>query len=74
MPALARERSRGHHPRIRRGIALSLQQRWWGILGMALHRAVAHCVLNYHSGADLVTTLLEPTVAIADLEAVSELA
>ena len=41
---------------------------------MALHRAVAHCVLNYHSGADLVTTLLEPTPAIADLEAVSELA
>ena len=74
VPALARERSRGYHPRIRRGIALSLQQRWWGILGMALHRAVAHCVLNHYSGADLVTTLLEPTVAVADLVAVSELA
>ena len=74
VPALARERGRGHHPRIRRGISLSLQNRWWGILGMALHRAVAHCVLNYHSGADLVTTLLEPTVPVADLLAVSDVA
>ena len=70
IPALARERSRGLKPRIRRGVALSLQHRWWCILGIALQRAVAHCVLNSGAGADLVTTLLEPSPGIADLMAV----
>ena len=37
-PALARERSRGLNPRIRRGVALSLQHRWWCILGIALQK------------------------------------
>ena len=67
VPALARERSRGLHPRIRRGVAMSLQHRWWGILGVALQNAVAHCVINTNAGADLATTLLEPPVHFADL-------
>ena len=29
VPALARERARGLHPRVRRGTALGLQHRWW---------------------------------------------
>ena len=70
VPALARERSRGLNPRIRRGVALSLQHRWWCILGIALQKAVAHIVLNSSAGADLVTTLLEPAPGIAELMAV----
>ena len=31
VPALARERCRGMHPRIRRGAELWLQHRWWGV-------------------------------------------
>ena len=59
VPALARERSRGLHPRLRRGFALSLQNRWWGILGVALQRAVAHIVLN-PDGGDLMPAQWEP--------------
>ena len=70
VPALARERSRGLHPRIRRGVALSLQNRWWGILGVALQNAVAHCIMNSSAGVDLVTTLSEPIAHTADLMAV----
>ena len=66
VPALARERTRGLHPRVRRGTALLLQRRWWGILGIALQRGVAH-ILQYETGADLVRTQLEPATAIADL-------
>ena len=55
------------HPRIRRGIALSLQHRWWGILGVALQKAVANIILNSEAGAGLFTNLLEPVAAIADL-------
>ena len=67
VPALARERSWGMHPRIRRGIALSLQQRWWGLLGVALQKAVAHLVLCQASGVDLVQTQLEPVPPIGDV-------
>jgi hypothetical protein len=67
VPELAREKSRGLHPRIRRGVALSLQHRWWGILGVGLQKAVAHIILHSDAGADLFTSLLEPVVAIADL-------
>ena len=70
VPVLAREKSRGLHPRIRRGVALSLQQRWWGILGIASQRAAANIVLNSNAGVDLYTSLLEPSVMVADLVAV----
>ena len=66
VPELAQERTRGLHPRIRRGTALALQHRWWGILGIALQRSVAAMVL-YADGADLATGWLEPPPALGDL-------
>ena len=68
VPALARERSRGLHPRLRRGFALSLQNRWWDILGVALQRAVAHIVLN-PEGGDLMPAQCKPDFFLADLAA-----
>ena len=55
VPELARERARGLHPRVRRGTALSLQHRWWGILGMALQKSVAGMVADADAGADHAT-------------------
>ena len=66
-PELARERSRGIHLRLRRGVAYSLQHRWWGLLGIGLQKAAAHLILNAPAGADLVQTQLEPTPPIADV-------
>ena len=66
---LARERSRGIHPRLRRGTALGLQHRWAGILGIGLQRGVAHIVAN-DFGAFLVRTQLEPALCLADLASV----
>ena len=42
---------------------------WWGILGVALQRAVANVVL-YPAAADLMPTLQEPDLCLADLAAV----
>ena len=70
-PELARERSRGLHPRVRRGTALSLQHRWWGILSIALQRSVAGMVANADTGADLATGQLEPSPALCDLDMVA---
>jgi hypothetical protein len=69
VPNLARERTRGLHVRVRRGMALSLQHRWWAILGPSLQKSVVHLVLSSAAGVDLVTTGLEPTPAIGDLSA-----
>ena len=69
LPQLARERSRGLHPRLRRSTALGLQHRWAGILAVALQRGVAHVIANGF-GADLGRTELEPAVMLADLAAV----
>ena len=66
VPQLARERTKGLHPRIRRGSALSLQHRWWGLLGVALQQSVARMVL-FAEGADLMGTWLEPAPNLADL-------
>ena len=66
LPALARERSRGMHPRLRRSTALGLLQRWSGIISVGLQRAVAH-IVAHDTGADLVRTYLEPFVELADL-------
>ena len=66
VPALAREHARGLHPRIRRGAALGFQHRWWGILSIALQRAVAEAVLR-ETGQDFCTTALEPAPPLADL-------
>ena len=66
MRALVRERSRQLHPRVRRGTALGLQHRWWGILSVTQQTAVARCILRT-SGGDLHDALLEPVPGIADL-------
>ena len=68
VPELARERSRGLHGRIRNGTILSLQHRWWGLLGIALQTAVAHAVLR--EVADLPEVHLEPAPPLTDLEVV----
>ena len=69
LPALARERSRGMHPRLRRSTALGLLHRWSGILSNCLQRAVAH-IVAHDTGADLVRTQLEPFTELADLAVV----
>ena len=69
LPELARERSRGLHPRIRRGTALGMLHRWSGIVVVWLQRAVAHIVAR-DTGADLPRTQLEPLVNLADLATV----
>ena len=69
MGKLVRERTRMLHPRVRRGTALSLQHRWWGILSTSLQRAVAQAILR-DAGSDLHTALLEPIPGLADLVAV----
>ena len=66
LPLLAREKARGLHPRIRRGMALAYLSRWSSLLAVTLQKAVATCVLR-DGGADLPTTLLEPVPAAADL-------
>ena len=66
VPAMAYERARGLPPSTRRGAAAALQCRWWGILGVAVQRLVAHVVLT-EVGADLVATPLEEVPAVADL-------
>ena len=66
---LARERSRGMHPRLCRSTALGLQHRWAGNLAIGLQRGVAHIVAN-NFGADLVRTQLEPAICLADLASI----
>ena len=63
---MARERSRGQPARVRRGVQAALLRRWWGLLGVAVQRAVAHCALRA-GGVDLTDAPLEPLPAIADL-------
>ena len=66
MPRLARERARGLHPRLRRGVALGFQARWTGIIAIAVQKAVAHARIRC-TGADLATNLLEEAPFVADL-------
>ena len=66
LPKLAREKARGSHIRLRRGVALGYQHRWSGVIAVALQKAVAAGVLR-GEGADLATTLLEPAPPVGDL-------
>ena len=66
VPALAKERARGVHVRLRRGTAILLLRRWWGIRGIGLQRSVAH-VICHDNGTDLVRTHLEPATLLGDL-------
>ena len=69
LPTLARERTRGLHVRVRRGVALQLQRRWSGIVAVALQRAVAHMILHAaDEGVDLFAAELEPAACLADLD------
>ena len=66
LPLLAREKSRGMHPRLRRGIALAYQQRWAGIVSVGLMKGVAAAAMR-GEGSDMAATFLEPAPAVADL-------
>ena len=68
VPALAREHSRGAPQRIRFGVNMRLQQRWWSILSIGVQRLVAQACLRSH-GADLNTVIGEHPISIADLQA-----
>ena len=68
LPLLAREKSRGMHPRLRRGAALAYQARWAGLVSVGLMKAVAAAATR-GEGADLATTTLEPAPALSDLPA-----
>ena len=48
-------------------MALALQHRWWGLLGIALQNSVAHMVVNADAGDDLFECNLEPMPALSDL-------
>ena len=58
VPALAAERARELPRRIRRGSELALMRRWWGLLGIAVQKAVARCVID-DVGVDLPVEALE---------------
>jgi len=66
LPLLAREKARGMHPRLRRGVALAYQQRWAGVISVGLMKAVAAAAVR-SEGSDLATSALEPEPAVADL-------
>ena len=66
VPALAWERARGLPSRIREGMRLRLMARWWGLLGIAVQRAVSSTVLR-ERGGDLFHDLLETPPHIVDV-------
>ena len=69
VPAMALQRTRGLHVRVRRGVALQLQRRWWGVLGIALQKAVANQVLHFEAGgADVWVAALEEPPHLAELD------
>ena len=68
VPQMAWHRTCGLHRRVRKGTALALQRRWWGIIGIALQTSVAHMVsCPDGQGMDLFSAHLEPGVGVADL-------
>ena len=69
VPAMALQRTKGLHVRVRRGLALALQRRWWGVLSIALQKAVANQVQNFaREGADLFVLASEEPTFLADLD------
>ena len=62
----ARQRCAGLSHRVRRGTHLCLFRRWFGLLGVAVQRAVTHAVLH-GTETDLPTDLTECVPGIADL-------
>ena len=64
----ARECVAGLPRRVRLGTQTRLLRRWWGLLGLAVQRAVAQTVLR-SGGADLVEGVGERPPRVADLPA-----
>ena len=63
---IARNRCLELSQRIRRGTHLRILRRWFGVLGVAVQRAVVQAMLDGAS-ADLPQDMLEPIVRIGDL-------
>ena len=68
VPAMAWASADGLPQRVRAGTALALQRRWFGILGVAVQRALARGVLTQF-GADLPESFAEHPPEVADLPA-----
>ena len=66
LPLLARERTRGVHPRLRRGTALGYLTRWSSLISVTLQKAVVAAATRAEGG-DLATTLLEPLATVSEL-------
>ena len=62
----ARARCSGLPRRIRLGTNLRLLRRWFGLLGIATQRAVAHSLLH-GAAADQPSDVIEPVPPIGDL-------
>ena len=63
---LAREHTRGLHPRVKQGASLCYQRRWWSVLSVSLQKAVAAAVLR-NVGEDLASVELAIAPPLADL-------
>ena len=66
VPALAAENARSLPPLVLRGATQALAARCWELLAVATQRLMARAVLR-DASANLVTTLLEDPVGLADL-------
>ena len=68
IPDLARDKCRGLPASIRSSIQAATLRRWWGLLGVAVQRSCAACVLRA-AGGDLANTPAERPPALAELPA-----
>ena len=66
LPKLAVEKSRGMHPRLRRGTALAYQLRWAGLISIGVMKVVSAAALR-DAGSDLASAPLEDAPGVADL-------
>ena len=68
VPDLARDKCRGLPASIRSSVQAATLRRWWGLLGIAVQRSCAACVLRA-AGGDLANTPAERPPALAELPA-----
>ena len=64
--ALAAARCESLPPRLRLGLRLRLLRRWWGLLGIAVQRAVARAI-SRGGDADMAASPMEAFPGLADL-------
>ena len=64
--ALAAARCESLPPRLRLGLRLRLLRRWWGLLGIAVQRAVARAI-SRGGDADMAASPVEAFPGLADL-------